>query len=145
MPIGGRSGPLHGHPFESTFTVQSLHDGTFREREPRHGGYSTFDQGRSAVVRSEHGPTVLLTSRRMAPFSLAQLTSCGLDPSAFDILVAKGVIAPTAAYRSVCRHFLRVNTPGVTTADLSLLSYGHRRKPLYPFETEFDWQPQIQG
>jgi microcystin degradation protein MlrC len=81
----------------------------------------------------------------MAPFSLAQLTSCGLDPSAFDILVAKGVIAPTAAYRSVCRHFLRVNTPGVTTADLSLLSYGHRRKPLYPFETEFDWQPQIQG
>ncbi len=49
------------------------------------------------------------------------------------LLVAKGVHAPVAAYGEVCREFLRVNTPGVTTADLSRLQY-HRHRPLHPFE-----------
>jgi microcystin degradation protein MlrC len=141
MAVGGRSGPLHGKPFEAQFRVLGLYDGKFYESEPRHGGYGAFDQGPNAVVRTDGDLTILLTSRRMAPFSLAQITSSGLDPSRFDILVAKGVIAPVAAYKSVCQHFIRVNTPGVTTADLSLLPYRHRRKPMYPFETEFDWQP----
>jgi len=77
----------------------------------------------------------------MAPFSLAQLTSCGLDPRQFRVLVAKGVVAPIAAYQSVCDHFIRVNTPGVTTADLATLPYRRRRRPLFPFETDFDWRP----
>jgi microcystin degradation protein MlrC len=139
IAVGGCSGPLHGEPLEAQFTILGLYDGRFRESEPRHGGYSSFDQGRTAVIRTDGDLTVLLTSRRMAPFSLAQITSCELNPPSFKLVVAKGVIAPIAAYRSVCAHFIRVNTPGVTTADLSLLSYRRRRVPLYPFEMDFDW------
>ena len=53
----------------------------------RHGGLASFDQGRTVVVETNHGMTVMLTSRRMVPFSLQQLRSCGLDPSEFKILV----------------------------------------------------------
>ena len=70
----------------------------------------------------------------MAPFSLNQILSCGLDPASFRILVAKGVHAPVAAYAPVCKHLIRVNTPGTTTADMRTLDYQHRRRPLYPFE-----------
>jgi microcystin degradation protein MlrC len=119
--------------------VLNLTDGKFHEHEPRHGGFSMFDQGRSAVVSNQGHLTILLTSRRMAPFSLAQITSCGINPMKFAILTAKGVIAPLAAYRTVCRTFIRVNTPGVTTADITKLNYANRRKPLYPFETNFHW------
>ncbi len=136
---GGHSGPLHGEPLESEISVVSLHDGRFEEREPRHGGFSRFDQGRTAIVRTDAELTIMLTSGRMAPFSLSQLTSCGLNPADLRVLVAKGVVAPIAAYRGVCRHFIRVNTPGVTTADLSQLPYRHRRRPLYPLETNFEW------
>ncbi|MFM8214149.1 MAG: MlrC C-terminal domain-containing protein, partial [Pirellula sp.] len=105
---------------------------------PRHGGISYFDQGPSVVVQATEAPmTILLTSRRMVPFSLNQLTSCGLDPRSFRVLVAKGVHAPLAAYREVCQRFLRVNTPGSTCADVVQLDYRHRRKPLFPFEKEF--------
>ncbi len=72
--------------------------------------------------------------RTTPPFSLQQLIGCGLDPASFKILVAKGVHAPVAAYREVCKTFVRVNTPGVTTADVSRLNYRHRRKPMFPFE-----------
>jgi microcystin degradation protein MlrC len=132
--VGGKTDALHGSPLEADCTVVSLHDGRFEEPEPRHGGFAEMDQGRTAIVRTQSGLTIMLTSRRMPPFSLRQLTSCGLDPSAFDLIVAKGVNAPVAAYAPVCQQFIRVNTPGVTTADMRSLNYHHRRRPMFPFE-----------
>ena len=100
-----------------------------------------FDQGRTAVVRVRGtGLTLLITSKRMVPFSLEQLRSCGLNPLDFRVLVAKGVHAPVAAYREVCDTFIRVNTPGATSADLSSFPFLNRRQPLYPFEDTGSWQ-----
>jgi microcystin degradation protein MlrC len=115
--------------------VLGISGGTFEEPQPRHGGKTRFDMGPCAVVQTlDGGLTLLLMSRRTPPFSLNQLISCGIDPASFRILVAKGVHAPVAAYRSVCKSFIRVNTPGVTTADMTLLPYRHRRRPLFPLE-----------
>jgi microcystin degradation protein MlrC len=76
----------------------------------------------------------MATTRRMAPFSLGQLRHAELDPASFTHLVAKGVHAPVAAYGEVCPSFVRVDTPGVTSANLGRLTYRHRRRPLHPFE-----------
>jgi microcystin degradation protein MlrC len=133
--LGGKTSPeLHGPPLVCTCTVRSLHAGQFTEDKPRHGGRSNYDMGATAIVITDTGVTVQLTSRRIPPFSLNQIISCGLDPASFQILVAKGVHAPTAAYKPISKKLIRVNTPGVTTADPTLLHYEHRRRPLYPFE-----------
>jgi microcystin degradation protein MlrC len=139
--VGGNTDDRHGPPLEADFVVRGIHGGRFEETQPRHGGITQFDQGLSAVVTADSGLTVLLTTKRMVPFSLAQLTSCGLDPTRFRILVAKGVHAPVAAYGPVCRQLIRVNSPGVTTADLGRLNYRNRRRQMFPFETDTDWQP----
>jgi microcystin degradation protein MlrC len=141
LSVGGKTDALHGPPLEGEFVVDKLADGRFEEPEARHGGMRHFDQGHTAILRTDGGLTVMLTSRRMVPFSLHQLTDFGLDPAHFHYLVAKGVNAPLAAYGTVCRHLLRVNTPGSTTADLTRLTYHHRRRPMYPFEPESNWQP----
>lgn len=133
LKLGGKSDRLHGLPVTAECQVMSLHDGRFEESQPRHGGMAKFDQGRTAIVTVDQ-VTVMLTSRRMVPFSLQQLYSCSLDPAAFDVLVAKGVHAPLAAYREVCPSIVRVNTAGSTTADMRMLNYQHRRKPLFPLE-----------
>ena len=133
--LGGRTDQLHGRPFESGMKVVGFYeDGRFHEDRPRHGGMTDADQGPTAVLQSPTGVVVMLTSRRMPPFSLSQLTSFDVDPSAFRILVAKGVNLPVAAYEEVCDQMVRVNTAGVTTADMRQLEYRHRRKPLFPFE-----------
>jgi microcystin degradation protein MlrC len=139
MAVGGKTDARHGEPLKTPLTVVSHHGGQFTEPAPRHGGFGTFDQGPTTIVRTDHGLTIMLTSLRMAPFSLEQLRYCGLDPAVFRILVAKGVHAPVAAYREVCRHFIRVNTPGSTTADLSTFGYRNRRRPMFPWETETAW------
>ncbi len=134
LRAGGKTDSLHGDPIEVDVTVRSLHDGKFSEPEPRHGGITEFDQGRTAVCETEHGLTLMLTSQRMVPFSLQQLYASDVDPEKFRILIAKGVNAPLAAYRTVCDDFIRVNTIGSTCADLSRVTYRHRRRPMFPME-----------
>lgn len=134
LRVGAKTDHRHGTPLEAEFLVRSLHEGRFEETQPRHGGFLHFDQGPTAIVETSVGLTIMLTSRRMVPFSIRQLTSCGLDPARFRILVAKGVHAPVAAYAPVSKHLIRVDTPGVTSADLGRLEYRHRRRRMFPFE-----------
>ena len=139
LSVGGKTDDQHGSPISAPFRVVSLHEGRFSEAEVRHGAFSDFDQGRTAIIESRDGLTIMVTSKRMVPFSLQQLRSCGLDPSGFRVLVAKGVIAPIAAYREVCPNLIRVNTPGSTCADMTRLEFRNRRRPMFPFEIESQW------
>ncbi|MDA0658371.1 MAG: M81 family metallopeptidase [Planctomycetota bacterium] len=134
--IGGKTDDRHGRPLAGEYQIVSLHDGRFSEPFARHGGITSFDQGSTAILRTTAGMTIMVTSRRMVPFSLQQIVSCGLDPLEFQILVAKGVNAPIAAYEAVCQHFIRVDTPGVTCADMTRLSFQKRRRPMFPFEQD---------
>jgi microcystin degradation protein MlrC len=134
LGVGGKTDHLHGEPLHIKATVRSLHDGQWEEREVRHGGNPRFDMGETAILDTDRGLTIQLTSKRVAPFSLGQITSCDLDPTEFQILVAKGVHAPVPAYQPVCPTIIRVNTPGSTTADMLSLPFQKRRRPLFPFE-----------
>ena len=134
LRIGGKTDDLHGVPLEAEVCVRSLHDGKFREAEVRHGGRTAFDMGATAIVETDTQLTISLTSRRTVPVSLGLMTSCGLSPSAFQVIVAKGVQAPVAAYQPVCPTLIRVDTPGATTADMRNFDYQFRRRPMYPFE-----------
>lgn len=142
LAVGGKTDDFHGAPFQAAFLVKFVGDGRFSETQVRHGGFTGFDQGHTAIVETDDGLlTIMLTTRRTPPFSLRQLTAFGLDPKSFRVLVAKGVNAPLAAYQPVCPTILRVNTRGVTTADVTQLPYQHRRKPMFPFEVDMVWKP----
>lgn len=134
LQMGGKLHPLYGDPLDAEVTVLSVHEGKFTESQVRHYGMTHFDMGPTAIVRTARGCVVQLTSRRVYPTSLNQLLSCNIDPSQFQILVAKGVHAPVAAYAPVSKQLIRVNTPGVTCADMRQLPFNNRRRPLYPFE-----------
>lgn len=133
LSVGGKIDKMHGPPLESTFTVSKIHHGTFEERQIRHGGKTFYDMGPTVVLEAPCALTVQVTTHRTTPFSLGQV-SCCVDPAQFQILIAKGVNAPVAAYVQVCDAFIRVNTAGSTSADMTSLTYRHRRRPLFPFE-----------
>ena len=136
FPMGGKLDNRLGPPLVAEAQVVSLHDGKFTENQVRHGGKTNYDMGPTAIVKIESGATIMLNSHRTPPFSLKQLTSCGINPFDYQLLIAKGVQAPLAAYQTVCKNAIRVNSAGPTCADLTQLAYEHRRKPLFPFERE---------
>lgn len=139
LRVGGKSDALHGPPIPIRGRVRCLHDGAFVEDEPRHGGARFNNQGLTALVETQEGHAIVLTSLRMAPMSLEQVLSLGIKPKSYRILVAKGAIAPVAAYEPVSSRMVYVDTPGITSANPAHFDYRHRTRPLYPFEPETVW------
>jgi microcystin degradation protein MlrC len=136
MAIGGKTDNLHGDSVRIKGRVKGIHDGRFVETAVRHGGGRYWDMGVSAVIEVE-GSTpdlpnlILLTPKRVIPFSLNQLLSVGIIPSQMRILVAKGTIAPRAAYEPVSARIIVVDSGGVTGVNPGRFTYKHIRPNLF--------------
>ena len=139
IKVGGKTADQHGKPVAIQGRVRTICDGMFFEPQPRHGGRSEQNQGLSVVVETGQRHTIVLTSLRMAPLSLHQILSLGIDPQAKKIITVKAAIAPRAAYACVAAHFILADTPGPTSADLKSFKYQHRRQPLFPWEPEAEY------
>ena len=137
--VGGKTDRFHGEPVRIRGRVKSLHDGRYIEPEVRHGGGRYNDMGHTAVIEVE-GSTrelsnlLLLTYRRTSPNSLHQLISNGVNPRRQKILVAKGCIAPRAAYEPIAARLIEVDTPGLTAVNPKRFTYKHVRRPLFGLE-----------
>jgi len=117
LMVGGKTDKLHGPTLPITGRVRTLHDGTYEEHERRHGGARYGDSGLSAVVEVNRsaagkGGLLVLNSKRTPPMSIHQLTSVGIVPQQQKILVAKGTVAPRAAYAPVSAEILIVDSGG---------------------------------
>ena len=134
LHVGGKSDSMHGAPIPVSGSVRVLAEGRFEESAPTHGGARFFDQGATAVLETDDAMTLVLTSKLCMPISIRQLRSVGVHPEDYRIVVAKGVVSPRPAYEPIATRIILVNTPGVTSADLSTFHYHHRRRPLFPFE-----------
>ena len=122
MPVGGKSISTAGKPARVKGKVRSLHNGDFVETAVRHGGQRYWSMGHTAVIEEEHSTPddlnlVVLTTQRVCPMSIHQLVSCGIYPERQKILVAKGTVAPRAAYEPVSAKVVLVDTPGTTSVN----------------------------
>jgi microcystin degradation protein MlrC len=136
LMVGAKTDDRHGRPVEMSGCVRVISDGRFEDPTPTHGGFRFFDSGPTAVLETADDYTLVFTSRRTGNTSIQQMYSVGVRPERKQIVVAKGVHSPRPAYAPIAAELVLVNTPGVTSCDLSRFAYEHRRRPLYPFEPE---------
>lgn len=139
MAVGGKTDQMHGKPVRVRGRVKSLHQGDYIETEVRHGGGRYYQLGMAAVIEAE-GSTrdlqnlLLLTTQRSSPNSLHQLISCGIYPQRQKILVAKGTIAPRAAYEPVAARIIMVDSPGATAVNPARFRFTRVREKLFGIE-----------
>ena len=115
VDAGGKTDDMHGDPQRVKGTVRTLSDGRYEERERRHGGGRHHNQGLTAVLRVPSGQgegLLVLDSNRQPPMSIHQITSAGIAPEQQKILVAKGAVAPRAAYEPVSPRLIEVDSGG---------------------------------
>lgn len=136
LEVGAKNGHSAGQPVPVAGVVKALSDGRFEEPKPTHGGFRFFDMGPTAVLETDAGHTLVLSTKAVLNSSLQQLLSVGVDPTTYQVVVAKGVNSPRAAYAPIAKRMVVVDTDGVTAMGLERFIYEHRRKPLFPFETE---------
>jgi microcystin degradation protein MlrC len=141
IKVGAGTDRLHGEPVEVTGHVRAITDGKFEEQNPIHGGFRFFDYGLSVALDTEDGHTIMLhTARGIGNMSREQYYFMGIFPEKYQVIICKGTVSPRAAYEPIAREIIMADSPGVTSANMSSFLYKHRRKPLYPFEsdTKFD-------
>lgn len=136
MPVGGKTDDLHGKPVAIRGKVKSLHDGSYMETEVRHGGGRYFSMGPTAVIEVEGGTRddmnlLVLTTGRIVPYSMHQLISLGIYPERQKILVAKGTVAPRAAYEPVSAKIILVDSPGSTAVNPARFTFKNVREKLW--------------
>ncbi len=134
LRVGAKTDDRHGEPVEVEGWVRLLSDGRYEDPTPTHGGARFFDAGPTAVLETRDDHTLVLTSRRVGNTSREQMYALGIRPETKRVVVAKGVVSPRPAYAPIAAEIILVDTPGVTTADLTRFRYERRRRPLYPFE-----------
>ncbi|MCA1668723.1 MAG: MlrC C-terminal domain-containing protein, partial [Thermomicrobia bacterium] len=140
MAVGAKTDAMHGMPVTVTGRVRLIADGKWEDPRPTHGGWRFFDGGTTVVLETTDDHTLVLTSQRVGNTSIEQMYSVGVWPERYQVVVAKGVMSPLAAYAPVAAEIIMVNTPGVTSSDLSTFTYHHRRQPLYPFEMDATYE-----
>lgn len=131
---GGRSADQEGRPVTLAGVVVGRYAGEYEADKVAHGGFRFFNGGEMVAIRTDDGPTVVVTSKLVPTVTPVQLAAVGLDPASFRAIVGKGVNAPRAGYADVCDGLLVVDSPGVTRNSLDGFGYRHRRRPMYPFE-----------
>lgn len=141
LRVGGKTDDRHGDPVSVTGTVRTIVDGSWEDPGATHGGFRYFDAGTSVRLDTTDDQTLLLTTRRTGNTSRWQMYSAGIFPETYRIVIAKGVVSPRPAYQPIAGEVILVNSPGVTSADLSTFTYEGRRTPLYPFEEAATYQP----
>src|SRR5204862_565526 len=128
-----RTYACEGRPVEVSGPVGMIADGRFEGPTPTSCGFRFFDGGTTVVLDTSEQHTLVLTSRLVGNTSIQQMYATGVRPETYRVVVAKGVVSPRPAYEPIASRIVLVNTPGVTSSDLSGFEYRRRRRPLYPF------------
>jgi microcystin degradation protein MlrC len=96
---------------------------------------------RQAVVRIA-GVTVVLTAKRRPFHTLGDFAVLGLDPLRVRLLVVKcGYLTPEIA--AIANPSLMALTDGVVNQDIASLNVTRIHRPMFPWDTGFDWQPTV--
>jgi microcystin degradation protein MlrC len=139
MEVGARSEGASTKPVRVEGIVRSLHAGRYIETEVRHGGQRYWQMGHTAVIEVA-GSTpddlnlLVVTDEPSSPNSLHQLISCGIYPERQKILVAKGTVAPRAAYDPIAARVILVDTPGATAVNPARFRFKRARRDLWGLE-----------
>ena len=134
--VGGKTDDMHGEPVRIKGRVRSLHEGRYVETEVRHGGGRYWNMGHTAVIHVDGSSLdepnlLLLTTARSSPNSAHQLISNGVYVERQKIIVAKGAIAPRAAYEPIASRLIPVDTPGATAVNPAHFDYKRVRDGLF--------------
>jgi microcystin degradation protein MlrC len=132
LRIGGKCDELHGEPLELRCYVKLISDGVFVNRGHMRDGI-TEKMGKTVLVVVD-GIKIVLTEIKMPPWNLEQLRAVGIAPEREKIIVVKSAIAFRAAYEPIAGEIIAVDSPGLSTVDLSRFPYRHIRRPMFPLD-----------
>jgi microcystin degradation protein MlrC len=133
VKLGGKTDSLHGEPLSIRGYVKSLSDGQFIQSSPMWQGIKV-NLGKS--IRLQVGNVdVIVCSVRSQTFDDQLFLLHGIDITKYKIVALKSSQHFRAYYQSVAKEIVTVDSPGLSTANLSTFDYKRINRPIYPLDS----------
>jgi microcystin degradation protein MlrC len=130
VTLGGKLDTAHGPPVTVTGVVEHLYWPPSAER------------GVAIATLRVEGLWILIPAQRRAFYTLADFQRAGIDPLAHRMVVVKlGYLFPQL--HDVAPREILALSPGCSDLDLTRLPFEQVRRPIYPLDRDFDWQPDV--
>ena len=140
LPVGGKVDPsFGGGPLVLTGEIIHLSEGTYTGDGPILGGI-THTFGPTAVFRVA-GIDILVVTLPGQMLDLQQVKTFGIEPAALRFLVVKSMQHFRAAFEPVAARVIVCDTGALATPRAELRPYTRVRRPIWPLDRAFDWQP----
>lgn len=140
VKLGGKTDSLHGEPLPLTVYVKSLTDGQFIQSSPMWRGIKV-NLGKSA--RLQVGKVdIIVCSVRSQTFDEQVFLLHGIDVTKYKIVALKSSQHFRAAYQSIAKEIITVDSPGLSTCDFSSFTYKRICRPIFPLDPVQDHQVQ---
>ena len=130
VALGGTRDPGRFQPLDVTAEVVSLWDGHFTYES---GTKETA--GVTAVLRVQN-VDILVTERSVYVVGRNVYTAHGLEPTEYDVVVAKSPNGFRTHYESIAANIVAVDVPGSTSANLHSLPFQRVSRPIFPLDAD---------
>lgn len=137
VQVGGRLSPMYYQPVAFTGYVKTISDGVFRFKGPGMRGV-THRMGRT-VVLTQGGIHLVVMERAVSQWDPQLYRSLGLEPSDARVVQVKSPAAFRAAYQDIADEVYIIASPGVSSPDLTALTWHHLTRPIYPLDPDISW------
>ena len=141
LAVGAKTDDMHGRPVTVTGRVRADCGRQVRGPAPDARRLALLRWRHDRRARNDRTTHPRADERRgSATPASSRCTRSASGRRSKQVVVAKGVNSPRPAYAPIAAEIICVNTPGVTSSDLSTFTYHHRRRPLYPFEEDATYE-----
>src|SRR6185437_3130757 len=129
---------MHGEPIRMPAYVKTLTDGRFIQQSPMGQG-ARIDLGKMARIVIG-GVDVLVYSRGKTQTLDAEVFLLhGIDVMRYKIVALKSSNHFRAGFEPIASEIIRVDTPGLVSADLFSYPYQRVSHPIWPLDPETRW------
>ncbi|MTI67384.1 MAG: M81 family metallopeptidase [Firmicutes bacterium] len=136
--LGGKSVNIHGEPIEvKDAYVKSLTDGKFKLKSPLAKGMD-FNFRKSARLLIGN-VDVIVCSVPFQTFDNQIFLLHGIDINDYKIVALKSMHHFRGFFETVAKKIITVDTPGISTSNLSFLEYKNLQYPIYPIDKDVNF------
>ncbi len=132
LVVGGKKDRRHGDPLTLTGEVRWVGEKEYINKGPMMTGM-TVKMGLTAVF-VVNNVEIILTENHFQPFDTEALRCLNIEPRERLLVGLKSAVHYRACYSDMATKIFEVDTPGITTPDLTKYTYRHVRRPIYPLD-----------
>jgi microcystin degradation protein MlrC len=140
VELGGKTDLLHGQPLSLRVYVKSLSNGQFFQSSPMWRGIKV-NLGKSARLQTGN-VNIIVCSVRAQTFDEQVFLLHGMDVKEYKIVALKSSQHFRAAFQSIAKEIITVDSPGLSTCDLSSFDYKRINRPIFPLDSVQDYKKQ---